>query len=306
MSTRRAFTLIELLVVISIIALLIALLLPALGQARAAAKVSSCLSNHRQMLIANANYGGDNKGYLTPTYVHQPVEPATVLREVMWWNHLWEGQYVPMPATKPGAWKNAPNNSDPAYPALLANAVPGRGMVMDLAFPSVVQSDRRSMLICPSDEVRGLNASYAINSNITRRNSVSSRKADEIKYPSKVALWWDSRSMLRPDQNPSGVDEGFSWYNVLNQTGGFFAGPQWNWMGFTPRHTNRKFGPWLDGGTSGVGTDGTGIFTPVGFVDGHAASLQFNNTPQGIPYHRGDDTIGRNYFFYTDWIHENW
>lgn len=57
----QAFTLIELLVVISIISLLIAILLPALAQARAAARNISCASNLRQVMVAMINYAVDNR-----------------------------------------------------------------------------------------------------------------------------------------------------------------------------------------------------------------------------------------------------
>src|SRR5689334_18094759 len=48
-SHRRAFTLIELLVVIAIIAILAAILFPVFAQAREAARMSSCISNQRQI-----------------------------------------------------------------------------------------------------------------------------------------------------------------------------------------------------------------------------------------------------------------
>ncbi len=88
---NKAFTLIELLVVIAIIAILAAILFPVFAQAKAAAKVTVCVSNVKNIATAQIMYQGDYDdqyltverdvyGYCNPNQGDAPVRLAPYIK----------------------------------------------------------------------------------------------------------------------------------------------------------------------------------------------------------------------------------
>jgi len=87
--TRRSgFTIVELIVVVAVVAILVALLLPAVHQARSAARRSSCINNLKQLGLALHNYH-DVFGTFPPGWVTHDNKAAS--------DRLWGWQVMILP-----------------------------------------------------------------------------------------------------------------------------------------------------------------------------------------------------------------
>ncbi|NLO04595.1 MAG: DUF1559 domain-containing protein [candidate division WS1 bacterium] len=118
MKYRAGFTLIELLVVIAIIAILAAILFPVFARAREKARQTSCLSNLKQIALADAMYQSDYDE-CTASYSDVPGGQATATYREMLQPYLRNEQIVLCASdSRDSGWSYGPNISDTGLPNL--------------------------------------------------------------------------------------------------------------------------------------------------------------------------------------------
>ncbi|MBS0266725.1 MAG: DUF1559 domain-containing protein [Planctomycetes bacterium] len=115
---RRGFTLIELLVVIAIIAVLVSLLLPAVQQAREAARRTQCRSNLKQIGLALMNYESQSNAF--PMMISYGYVIGGVANT---WGYSWSAMILPQ-IDQSNLFTQLDKTTGPApYPFNLSNSV---------------------------------------------------------------------------------------------------------------------------------------------------------------------------------------
>jgi prepilin-type N-terminal cleavage/methylation domain-containing protein len=210
---RKAFSLIELLVVIGILALLIGVLLPALAKANRLARQLQCLSNLRQLGIANQIYLQEFSDWELPA--HWGWSPAGV-----GWN---QGNPPVIPASGPYlTWANTPT----VWQVLA-------GVKRNSRFTSRILCPDASLALADGNDVIGFGIGMSYNMNNTNLPGYPSRLAPDYFNS------WRRNQVRSPAEKIQFVDAigAVSIGGSPNPTMRYFL-PTWGEVHYPPDHSN--------------------------------------------------------------------
>jgi prepilin-type N-terminal cleavage/methylation domain-containing protein len=173
--SARGFTLIELLVVIAIIAILIALLLPAVQQAREAARRTQCRNNLKQIGLALHNYH-DNFLVFPPGAVRATTTGAPY--------QGWGWNMMILPYMDQGPLYNQIN-----FSASMDSLIPATG--------SSVYTNQVPPMRCPSDVGGPLVVNVDVIPTVGGAAVVRSNQFARSTYPGVVG-WWNQGVQVGP------------------------------------------------------------------------------------------------------------
>jgi len=197
---RRGFTLIELLVVIAIIAILIALLLPAVQQAREAARRTQCRNNLKQLGLALHNYH-DNFLTFPPGIVSGGPYPMvvdscgnTVEQRDRGTNGLgWSTMILPYLDQAPLYNRIGEDTSNTSPSALPTSSTFGVDWKLGGASGrSCAEADATTILeayICPSDPSDGVNTDQTVTGALLNNGSTGNLRIGKSNYPANDVLF---------------------------------------------------------------------------------------------------------------------
>ncbi len=199
---RPAFTLIELLVVIAIIAILIALLLPAVQQAREAARRTQCKNNLKQLGLALHNYH-DVFRVLPPSAIHPGTTASNVSGRIppdAVRNHT--GYLMLLPYLDQG----------PLYDQVDFSVATGKADWQAIGGGDtqvVLQNKKLAAFICPSDVEFDDPHTYSPQNmyTITNANRVSYGFVhSHTEYTEAAWGWYWKRLSTRPERTVFGIN----------------------------------------------------------------------------------------------------
>ncbi|MEW4563321.1 DUF1559 domain-containing protein [Bremerella sp. JC770] len=223
-SSRKGFTLVELLVVIAIIGVLIALLLPAVQQAREAARRMSCSNNLKQLGLAMHNY---HDTYLSLPFGWNNLESswhASILPQIemdnLFETLIWQ-------ESGDGNWSSGSANTTACETLIPAYRCPSMAQPEHANNNSIPERVPGSYLCVASSEARGDTDTHVSSGEVylgmTTQNGVmyglsATRFADIIDGTSNTALVGEAYTDISDGRDGQAFDH---WYIGSPQTGGW-------------------------------------------------------------------------------------
>ncbi len=156
---RRGFTLIELLVVIAIIAILIALLLPAVQQAREAARRTQCKNNLKQIGLGLHNYHD----------IYNTLPPGGLASSVGGWGMSWYMRILPQIDQAPLYSQLTFSGAHHGWTASAAGGAGPEGTANGV----VLAQTTISWALCPSSPLEAKRDTGSVRTTITQYHGIS-------------------------------------------------------------------------------------------------------------------------------------